>query len=231
MSPIICRGNHRLLGFLLGFLLLSAPIGAAEFSIALLGSFNDRAVFIVDGKRELLAVGESSTRGFTLVSLTTTSAVIELNGERSLIHMGARTSADGGSPEGSAYSTAPPRPEVKILPDRRGMYYVRGRINGVTVKFLVDTGATTIALNAGMAKRLGIDYLEGESRLASTASGVVTGYVVNLSSVEVGTVSVPNVEAMVMDGGFPADILLGNSFLEKLEMVRNGKVMTLRRKW
>ena len=229
-SYIVSWKRVLLPGIFLGSQLLAMPAMAAEYAIALLGVFNSKAVFVVDGKRELLALGQSSVKGFTVVSIDAQSVVIEIDGQRKLVHMGSTVSADGEKIQGPQFA-APARQEVKVFPNRNGMYFVRGRINMTPVQFLVDTGATTVAMSSDAAMRLGIDFLEGQPSRVSTASGVAPAYVVNLSNVQVGAVSVPNVEAMVIEGSFPREILLGNSFLERMEISRDGKIMTLRRKW
>ncbi len=202
---------------------------AAAPAIAYLGVFNGKAVFLVDGKREVLAPGDSSVHGYTLRALNASEASIEIDGQRLRVLAGATLGSDGSHSANPL--SAPSRQEVKIFPDSRGMYFVQGRINNQSVQFLVDTGATTVSLSSEMARRLGIDYRHGQAATAATASGVSQGYMVTLPKVDVGMVSIANVEAMVLEGSYPPMALLGNSFLEKVEMNRDGVVMTLRRRY
>ena len=109
---------------------------------------------------------------------------------------------------------------------------VNGYIDGYAVNFLVDTGASTIAMNYKQAKRLGIDYLaKGRKNMAETASGIVTAYSVSLDRVSVGGIDLYNVEAMVLEGEQPSSILLGMSFLGQLDMQYEGEALILKQKY
>ena len=121
---------------------------------------------------------------------------------------------------------------VQIWPDAYGMYSIIGNINSYPVTFLVDTGATLIAMNKNEARRLGLDYLViGTPSQASTASGVVNTYHIKLKKVRVGDITLTGVDATVIDGNFPTEVLLGNSFLNRLDMRRDGKMLELKQKF
>jgi aspartyl protease family protein len=112
------------------------------------------------------------------------------------------------------------------------MYRVQGEINGHPVRFLVDTGATLIAMNSGDARSMGIDYrLKGQPMVVNTASGQARAYRIKLDAVSVGSITVRNVEAAVVDGDSPDHVLLGMSFLGKLDLERSGSVMVLTQKY
>lgn len=96
---------------------------------------------------------------------------------------------------------------------------------------MLDTGATTVAMNKSQAKQLGVDYrMKGERIVVSTASENVKGYRIRLKSVSLGKIKQRNVEAMVIDGDHPGPILLGMSFLGNLKVEKEGKVMTIRQR-
>ena len=81
------------------------------------------------------------------------------------------------------------------------------------MQFLVDTGATSIAMNENEARRLGIDYrVDGKPMVASTASGTSRGWRVTLDRVKIGGIELLGVEAAVIEGGYPTEALLGMSF-------------------
>ena len=105
-----------------------------------------------------------------------------------------------------------------------------GQINGGAVRFVVDTGATAIALPAGDASRLGIDYRKGQVGVTQTANGQAPAYLVRLNTVRIGGIELHNVEAIVIEQGLPV-ALLGNSFLNRVEMRREGATMTLTRRY
>ncbi|NNJ94139.1 MAG: TIGR02281 family clan AA aspartic protease, partial [Halobacteria archaeon] len=107
-----------------------------------------------------------------------------------------------------------------------------GAINGLTVPFLVDTGASTVAMNSAQARRLGIDFrVDGEPATVVTASGRTDAWKLKLRSVKVGALEVKGVEAVVIDGEQPATTLLGMSYLGRVEINNDGQLMTLRLKY
>ena len=95
------------------------------------------------------------------------------------------------SREYSAGFAEPVRKRLSIAKGIGGHYWVAGSVNGQTVQFLVDTGATSVALNDAHAKRLGIDYrVSGRPLQVNTASGVARGWRVMLDRVKVGDLEV-----------------------------------------
>jgi aspartyl protease family protein len=111
------------------------------------------------------------------------------------------------------------------------MYTVEGSVNQFPVRFLVDTGATTVALSKRQARRLELDYeLKGIEGMTSTASGIARAYHLTLKKVKVGDIELNNVEAVIIDSDFPLVSLLGMSFLNRVDMTRNGYVLELRKK-
>ena len=203
-------------------LVLSTNVFAVD-KISVSGLFNDKAIVSIDGKQRLLKVGEPSPEGVILISANAKEAVIEINGEQDTYILGEHI--------GGRFKKPAEGKTVSIAPDRHGMYEVNGSINGFQVNFLVDTGATLISMNRNQAKRIGINYkMEGEESLSETASGLSKIYIVNLKSVMVGDIKIPNVQAAVHDGDFPRTILLGNTFLARVKMNREGQMLKLEEK-
>jgi len=203
-------------------LLLTLPAEAVE-KVSVVGLFSGRAVLEIDGARRILKVGERSPEGVKLLAADSESALLEIDGKEQRMTLGSQISG--------SYK-APQRAEVQVWPDRGGMYRTTGSINGQTVDFLVDTGATHIAMNAAQARRLGIDYrVRGERGMASTASDVVPVFRVTLDRVQVGDITLRQVSAIVMEGAQPPDVLLGQSFLNRLEMRRESEAMVIREKY
>lgn len=195
--------------------------GPAAADILVYALFQDKAVLMVNGTKRILKVGERSPEGIVLLSSDGDSATVEFNGRRERLTLGSHL--------GPAIA-APAQAEVRLYPDERGMYSIDGTINGQSVRFLVDTGATLIAMNAVIAKRLAIDFRMGKKGIVETASGIENAYGITLKSVKVGAVELRDVDAVVIDGGYPTDVLLGMSFLGRLEMQRDAKHMVLRKK-
>ncbi len=184
--------------------------------------FANKAIIKIDGTRRVLAVGETSPEGVTLIRTDTENefAEVQIGSRREVLPLGIVSS--GSFSQNVASDT------VTLWADGGGFFYTEGKINGTGVKFLVDTGANTIAMNSGTAERIGLDYKRhGQRGLASTAGGVVPMYSLKLNSVTVGGITLHNVDAGVIEGAHPEDVLLGMSFLERLKMSRDGNKMEL----
>lgn len=201
--------------------LLTLSYGAHAFdNIVVVGLFKDKAVIQIDGKRRLLAVGETSPEGVTVISANSREAVIEFNDTRKTLTLGSHIGSRFQSPTGKRV--------VTIAPDAGGLYWTNGSINDFQVKFIVDTGASMISMNKHEAKRIGLNYkMEGKQSVSSTASGISKIYLINLKKVKVGDIELRDVNGSVHDGDFPEFILLGNSFLSKVNLQREGGLLRL----
>src|SRR3989344_467654 len=158
-----------------------------------------------------------------VVGLFNGKPVLEIEGKRRELAMGQAAAVAG---------TARSAPgSVTLYADSAGHHFTEGQINGVTLKFIVDTGATTIAMNSGDAKYAGIDYKRGERIQIQTASGIVIGYRVVINTLKLGSMVMNQVDATVLEGGSPAVVLLGMSALNRLEMKREGIALTLTKKY
>jgi aspartyl protease family protein len=184
--------------------------------------FGGKAMVMIDGQRRTLSIGQTSPEGVKLIDADSKQAVLAVDGKQKIYKPGGTISLSYAKPE---------HHEEKIYADDRGMFRSVGAINGRSVRFLLDTGATTVAMNKSQAKQLGVDYrMNGESVVISTASDNVKGYRVRLKSVSLGKIKQRNVEAMVIDGDHPGPILLGMSFLGKLQVEKAGEVMKIRQR-
>ena len=203
-------------------LIALAALPALALDVSLIGTFGDKAaVLVIDGAApKTVRIGQKAS-GVTVVSVGRDHAVIEVDG-------GRRTLARGQHYHSAA--AADQRQSVTLAADTRGHFIAQGSINGGAVRFVVDTGATMIALPASDAVRLGLDYRKGEQALTRTAGGLVPVYRVRLNSVRVGNIELAGVEGVVIEQGL--DIaLLGMSFLTRVEMRQEGQVMTLTRRF
>ena len=99
------------------------------------------------------------------------------------------------------------------------------------IRFTVDTGATLVALPFREARRLGLDYRKGQPVAMSTANGSAFGYRVKLDTVRLGEVTVNGVDAVIMDGEGLPEALLGMSFLKRMDIRREGEIMTLTKRY
>ena len=204
--------------WLASFFFVVAALTARAGEIVVLALSDGKAILRIDGVRRVLRAGQTSPEGVRLLYADTDEARVEWAGRRMVLPLQAVISPIVDAPEG---------PRVVLLADRRGFFHADGHINGRAVRFLVDTGATTVALNSALARRLGIDYRRGERGLASTAGGTVRVYRVILDRVSVGGIVLHNVAAGVIEGRQPDPPLLGMSFLGQLRMQRDGYRMEL----
>lgn len=204
-------------------ILLNSQIAwAQELNIMVVGLFSGQAVVEVNGQQHLLKAGNATPEGVRLISATSNEAVMEVNGKQQTFQLGNRISSN--------FSAAPAQPQVSLWPNN-GMYLTTGTVNGYSVDFLVDTGATSIALNAATAKRLGIDFYRGQQVGIRTASGKGLAYRVMLDYVQLDEIKLYNIEAVVLDGAEPSPALLGMSFLGQLDMQHNGERLDLQQKY
>lgn len=210
--------------FILILLAVLAGHAMAEPVVRVVGLFPNAAVVNVDGQRTLLKVGQEGPMGLQLISADSRSAVLSINGRQQRMEL-SRDYNQGG------YST-PEKQRLIIARGRGGHYWVNGSVNGSSMPFLLDTGASAVALNAVQARRLGIDFMaSGKPMQVTTASGVERGWQVTLRSVKVGAIEVLGVEAIVLEGNFPADALLGMSFLNRIGWRQEQDALVLEAKY
>lgn len=199
--------------------LMSAAVQAAD--VALVGLLPGKALVVIDGgKRQTLAVGERTAEGVRLTAIEAGAAMFEIEGKQRRIRIGQ-----------SVVSTASAeRPATTLTADVRGHFITNGSINGVTMRFLVDTGATFIALGASDARRARIDAAKGTPAMTMTANGAVRVWRVKLASVKLGGITLADVDATVHEQDMPV-VLLGMSFLNRMEIRRDGQSMTLTQRY
>ncbi|MHC8441878.1 MAG: retropepsin-like aspartic protease family protein [Candidatus Eutrophobiaceae bacterium] len=193
-------------------------------SVEMQALFKDKAVVLIDGKQRVLTRGVVSPEGVTLISSTSSKAMLEIDGVRKEYELGNRVRA------GQEWQSATFAPRVALAPTQQGHYITSGSINGFTVQFIVDTGATLVSMNSATASRIGIDYrIKGKKGYSMTAAGRIQSWAVNLDRVRVGEIELRNVRGSVNEKG-PAQILLGMSFLKQLHMEQDGKLLMLIKK-
>lgn len=200
---------------------MALPAGAVDVGLA--GVTSTRAMLVIGGgPPQAVAIGQS-IGNVRLVSIQGDQAVIEIDGRKRPLRIGQHAvggSAGSGDGPGQAILTA----------DGRGHFLTQGTINGSSVRFLVDTGATMISLGAGDARRLGLDPTRGRRGITETANGQVVVSSVKLDTVRVGDITLHNVDAMILPNDMPI-ALLGMSFLNRTEMQRDGNTMTLKKRF
>jgi aspartyl protease family protein len=204
----------------LAALLLALPLAAAAQSVQFSGAMGRKALLVIDGQAKALAPGEAHA-GVKLLTITDNEVLIERAGRSEVLRLGASPVALGGIARQDGGGR-----EIVLPAGPGGHFLARGAINGRSVQFMVDTGATSIALSQGDAERIGLDYKSGQRAMSNTANGPVPVHLLTLNSVRVGEVTVSNVSAVVVPAAMPY-VLLGNSFLSRFNMRRDNDVMRL----
>ncbi len=217
-------GARSRLLLLLIFCAILLPVANtfASHKIKVMALFTDKAMVMIDGKQKLLKKGKAY-HGVTLISADSESVVLEMHGEKKKFKLGSEITTSFKKPD--------PGKELVVWKDMTNMFRIHGSINNFSTHFLIDTGATSVALSSQAAKRIGLKYRQGTPIQASTASGIAKGYRLTLNKVKIGHIQIYNVQAIVLDGSFPTEVLLGQSFLSRIHMVRDGDKMKLRKKF
>jgi aspartyl protease family protein len=206
-------------------LCITGLLATAQASAAPLVSFNGSlgskaALLLIDGEARTVPVGQS-VAGVRLVSLDEDRVVVEVDGRRQTLVLGAspgRIGAAGPAPNAGR--------QIVLSSGSGGHFTANGSINGQTTQFLVDTGATSIAISQVEAERMNLRFRDGRRVMTQTANGVAPAHQIHLNSVRIGDVEVRNVEAIVIPGVM-SHVLLGNSFLTRFQMRRDNDVLTL----
>jgi aspartyl protease family protein len=206
-------------GSILGGLLLAT--GALAMDVNVVGLFPNKAVIQIDGGAlKTLSVGQKTAEGVLLVAVDREGATFDVDGQRLTVGLGharMKTSTEAAA--------------VMVTADEHGQFVTNGLVNGIPVRFTVDTGASLVSLPFNEARRLGLDYRKGQPVMMSTANGNAVGYKIKLDTVRVGEVTVNSVDAVIMDGEGLAVALLGMSFLKRMDIKREGEIMTLTKRY
>lgn len=196
------------------------PAQAADINV--IGIFGSKATLMVDGgKPRTLAVGDSTPERIKLLSIAPDRVVVEIDGKRETLHMGnqriSNARADGGTQR------------VVLSGDAQGHFLTTATVNGVSLRFLVDTGASSVTISADDARRANVSYAPSERVIVQSANGPVAAYRVRFNTIKLGDITANNVEGLVLEGNALGGRfgLLGMSFLNRTDMKREGETLTL----
>jgi aspartyl protease family protein len=213
-------------------ILTRAPLVAALFwcgtchavDVSVAGVFPGKAVVVINGGApRTLSVGGASVEGVKLVAVEGGAATLEFDGRRHKLTVGEHAVSSGAAAGDAAQA-------VTLTADGRGHFLVTGNVNGAPIQFMVDTGATLISLGSNDALRAGIDYRQGQPITTMTANGPAQAWRIKVASVQIGAITLRDVDAAIHAAPMPI-ALLGMSFLNRMEMRRDGETMTLRRRF
>lgn len=195
----------------------------AATPVTVVGLFPGKAVVVIGGQApRTLSVGQKTPEGITLLSTAIDKATFEIDGKRVTLDIGQHFAPPRAASAGQT---------VNLSADSGGHFYSVGQINGRAVRFLVDTGATAITFSSSFAQSAGIDYRKGQPMQTQTANGIANAYRIALDQATVGEITLYQVDAVVMEGMDPGIALLGMSFLNRLEMRRDGASMVLTKRY
>jgi aspartyl protease family protein len=206
----------------LALFLAHALAAAADINVIALTA-GKAVVTINNGKPLMMAAGQVSPEGVRLIGATTESATFDVEGRRQTLTMGQSISI-GGGPVSAQRAT--------LIADTGGHFVTIVTVNGISMKFMVDTGASLVTLSSGDAKRAGINYLSGQKAVLQTANGTTAAFRVKLDTVRLGDITLNDVDGVVVEGTVMGELgLLGLSFLNRLNMRREGLTMTLTKRF
>lgn len=196
-------------------------------NVNVVGLFNGKAIVSINGgKPQTLSIGQTKD-GIKLLAANSTMATFLIEGKRQTLGMGQALSVN-------SENTATEKQQGQVITlyaDSRGHFMGNMHVNGVSLKYMVDTGASIVAMNSADAKYANVDYKNGTLGRVSTANGLTAAYFIKLSSIKIGGITLYDVDATVTEGGFPENVLLGMSALNRMEMKRDNAVMTLTKKY
>ncbi len=217
------RSTIGLLASLLVSVLAPVFCGAAlAQTVSMSGSLGSKALLVIDGTPRTVAVG-STVQGVKLLAVNGDDATVQVAGKRVTLRMGAAQVNLGGVASAGGGS------QIVLTAGSGGHFFTSGSINGKSVRFVVDTGATHIALSQMVADSIGLAYRQGQRGMSNTANGQVPVHRVTLDVVRVGDVQVYNVDATVLPAQME-QVLLGNSFLTRFQLKRENDTLTLDKK-
>jgi len=203
-------------------LLLCCPMLLAATDVRILALFADKAMISIDGNNFVMEKGDV-VQGVTLLSASGRGARLRLPD-------GQEKSLGLNQSIGSAYRK-PARRKVTVFSGDHGIFLIAGLVNGQSLRFVLDTGASFVSMSSQQARELGLEYKKGRRGLVQTANATVAVWHIQLDQVKVGGISVANVDAVVLPGDHPPQALLGMSFLKHVKLQRNGSAMTLEQKY
>jgi aspartyl protease family protein len=213
-------GRVRAIAIVTLGLLAAAPV-ARGADVRVVGLFGSKAVVSIDGGAPTtMRVGEGAGDGVRLLAVEGETATFEIDGQRRTLRIGQPyvSKSTGGAPT------------VVLSADANGHYMADGTVNGTSTRFMVDTGASTVALPATFARHAGVQFSNAPRLMVQTAGGPTTAYAVKLDTVGIGALTLHNVEAVVIDRGLTMP-LLGNSFLRRTEKQDDGRIMVLKKRF
>ncbi len=222
------QGALSLLVSLFLLIFLFSTLAMADTQVNVVGLFNNRALVIINGGAPKNMRAGQTSNGVKLISANSSAATFVIEGRRQVLKMGQAASVGGGS---ISAELGKPNSPVHLYANPQGHYYGNLNVNGTSLKYVIDSGATSVAFSSKDAKRAKINYKNGQKINMSTANGIVAAFLVTLNTLKIGTIVLNNVKATVIEGDSPPVVLLGMSAQTRLNMKQENSVLTLTKKY
>ncbi len=207
-----------ILGMLICLFVASAQ---AMPKIEVVALFTGKAIVMIDGQRRMIQDGQVTPEGIQVKRINSSRAILVINGQEHALTLNSRV---GGPYARKQFD------KVDVFALSNGQYISAGSINGYPVQFMIDTGASDVAISESLAKSIGIKYMEkGTPVKVRTASHEWPAYAVIFDRVKIGGIELSYVDGIVIQGNKPEMPLLGMSFLGQLDVRTEGQMMQLRR--
>ena len=199
----------------------------AATRVNVVGLFNNKVLVMINGSGPHTISAGQSKNGVKLLSANSNAATLMIEGKRQVLSMGQAASVGAGSTSSSSGVNNP----VNLYADKSGHFFGNLKINGTSLKYVVDTGATNVTMNSADANFAKINYSNGQKVNMATANGVVSAINVNVNTLNIGTIVLNNVNVTIVEGGSPPFVLLGMSAQNRLNIKRENSIMTLSKKY
>lgn len=199
----------------------------ADTQVNVVGLFNNKALVMINGSGPHTLTAGQTTNGVKLISSNSDAATMIIEGKRQVLRMGQAAFVGGGSTSEEGDVNSP----VNLYADQSGHFFGDLKINGASLKYIVDTGATNVTLNSADANYAKINYANGQKVEMATANGIVSATNVSVNTMHIGTIVLNNVNVTIVEGGSPPFVLLGMSAQNRLNIKRDNSVMTLTKKY
>jgi aspartyl protease family protein len=207
---------------------LSTSVFSEEIEFKVIALFKNAVMIQHNDKQKMLRSGQTYLQKIKLISADSHQAHFLINGKK--LSLGLHQSKIQGAND----SNSPQKVKVSVIipSDNIGMFRTAGFINGVQVKFLVDTGASQVAMNETTARKIGLQYkLKGQKTVVETASGSVSAWFLKLKRINIKGLELKYVDGLVIKGRGPSEVLLGMSFLKQLKIQHDGELLRLTKKY
>lgn len=202
---------------------------AAQTSVTISGVMGDKALLSVNGAAPKVVRPGESVGGVRLVGVRPQGVEVVVDGRHHVQAIGhgvhapmAVMGADGAMATGG---------RVVLTADGRGHFTANGTVNGLPVRFMVDTGASLVSLPSTIARQAGVSLTSASTVVINTANGRARAQRVVINSLKLGQISANLVEALVVEDTALSQPLLGMSFLNRTNMLREGDTLVLTQRY